>query len=577
MESLIKLSGNLVNHLLSGKREKLDKEYFYMFSLSKFILLKESILKKGKSIVSDTEVTTFYFDNDKNQKYIPVILELFDYIKKNGNYKIKSGERISLTKSSPEQNKLANALWVFNKLRDSIAHGKYVFDFKNECIVIDNYDPNNAYGLKCSIPLSLLNKVSFFIEEVKTTVDQKEMIIKYYKYLQSLAEKYDIDPKKLYEEYLFNLEQYKYIKYNLNRDKYKYNNNVYNYSYINNNIYNKKKYYDDKINYSYDSTSSSERRRIGDKYKDLTPEIIQKVISEMNLRELEYLIKMLVQYRPKNDSETELIYRVLSEYKFIMSHKEQLEKERDEYDKRTRALIKEMHGILGIEKKNNIMEAIPALYNYMCLSFSVEPVVDYSYLSTDGLDITFDDNYQGIINGINKKCEEFNLSLENLINQYNSHPNEQFRRSLMDKLSEFYTDIITRYNVRNKTITTSIRNSIEHGNYSANHDANVSLVDLPDQHDKNTIKFNCTATVESLYNFTNQINDSSLKDKYTLRVFFCELKKIIPEELYNDIFKRLNDLSVISFGKELDINKSMENMYYEAIANVIKASAIKRG
>ena len=202
MESLIKLSGNLVNHLLSGKREKLDKEYFYMFSLSKFILLKESILKKGKSIVSDTEVTTFYFDNDKNQKYIPVILELFDYIKKNGNYKIKSGERISLTKSSPEQNKLANALWVFNKLRDSIAHGKYVFDFKNECIVIDNYDPNNAYGLKCSIPLSLLNKVSFFIEEVKTTVDQKEMIIKYYKYLQSLAEKYDIDPKKLYEEYL---------------------------------------------------------------------------------------------------------------------------------------------------------------------------------------------------------------------------------------------------------------------------------------------------------------------------------------------------------------------------------------
>ena len=63
MESLIKLSGNLVNHLLSGKREKLDKEYFYMFSLSKFILLKESILKKGKAIVSDTEVTTFYFDN----------------------------------------------------------------------------------------------------------------------------------------------------------------------------------------------------------------------------------------------------------------------------------------------------------------------------------------------------------------------------------------------------------------------------------------------------------------------------------------------------------------------------------
>ncbi len=556
MESLIKLSENLVNHLLSGKHEKLGKEYFYMFSVSKFILLKESILKKGKSIVSDTEVTTFYFDNKKNEKYVPIILELFDYIKKNGKYKIKSGEIVSLTKKSTEQKKLAYALWVFNKLRDSIAHGKYTFDFKNECIVIDNYDPNNAYGLKCSIPLALLNKVSFFIEEVKVTEDPKKLLISYYKYLQQLEERYDIELYKIkyntWKYYEDNIKDYNKFKELLEMIK------------------------SNTINYGYEFTALSDKNQISDKYKDLTPEKIQKIISEMNLKELKHLVIWIFKYQPKNDYEIELKRRILSEYKFIITHKEQLEKERDEYDKRTRTLIREMHSILGISKKNSTMEAIPALYNYMCLSFSVEPKIDYSYLSTNELEITFDDNYQGIINGITKKCEEFNASLISLINQYNSHSNEQFRRSLMDKLAEFYTDIISKYSVRNKAITTSIRNSIEHGNYSADSNARINLVDLPDQHDNSTIKFNCSSTVESLYNFTNQINDSSLKEKYTLGIFFGELKKIIPEELYNDIFKRLNDLSVISFGKELDINKSMENMYYEAIVNVINAGAIKR-
>lgn len=82
MESLIKLSENLVNHLLSGKHEKLGKEYFYMFSVSKFILLKESILKKGKSIVSDTEVTTFYFDNKKMKNMFLLFLNYLIILKR---------------------------------------------------------------------------------------------------------------------------------------------------------------------------------------------------------------------------------------------------------------------------------------------------------------------------------------------------------------------------------------------------------------------------------------------------------------------------------------------------------------
>ena len=45
MKNLIKLSRELVENLLNGNKQKLGKEYFFMFSISKFVLLKEKILK----------------------------------------------------------------------------------------------------------------------------------------------------------------------------------------------------------------------------------------------------------------------------------------------------------------------------------------------------------------------------------------------------------------------------------------------------------------------------------------------------------------------------------------------------
>ena len=44
MKDLIKLSRELVENLFNGKQQKLGKEYFFMFSISKFILLKEIYL-----------------------------------------------------------------------------------------------------------------------------------------------------------------------------------------------------------------------------------------------------------------------------------------------------------------------------------------------------------------------------------------------------------------------------------------------------------------------------------------------------------------------------------------------------
>ena len=78
MKNLIKLSRELVENLLNGNKQKLGKEYFFMFSISKFVLLKERILKK------DSTNNILYFNNVKNAQYIPAILSFADEIKKNG-------------------------------------------------------------------------------------------------------------------------------------------------------------------------------------------------------------------------------------------------------------------------------------------------------------------------------------------------------------------------------------------------------------------------------------------------------------------------------------------------------------
>ena len=76
MTDLIKLSRELVENLLSGNKQKLGKEYFFMFSISRFILLKERLLKK------DSTNNILYFNNVENAKYIPAILSFAEEIKK---------------------------------------------------------------------------------------------------------------------------------------------------------------------------------------------------------------------------------------------------------------------------------------------------------------------------------------------------------------------------------------------------------------------------------------------------------------------------------------------------------------
>ena len=67
----LNLARMITEKFFDDANPRLGQDAFYMFSVSKFILLKESIIKK------DSVNSILYFNNRKFKKYIPIIQEFY--------------------------------------------------------------------------------------------------------------------------------------------------------------------------------------------------------------------------------------------------------------------------------------------------------------------------------------------------------------------------------------------------------------------------------------------------------------------------------------------------------------------
>lgn len=596
MKNLIKLSRELVENLLNGNKQKLGKECFFMFSISKFVLLKERILKK------DSANNILYFNNVKDAKYIPAILSFADEIKKNGNYQINNTS-IRLEKTDRDSQKLAKALWLFNKVRDSLAHGQYTIDLENDSLLINNdhsNDRNNAYKLVCSIPIKLLNSISFYIEEINRKTDKKDLSKAYREYLEKIASNYDIDTKKLFDNnYIINID--KYYNNKLKIDNHKYYNNYY----IDNN------YYDNiyNINNEYlNKTKTVEKQPKQNQEFTSTDEIddnkIKKLLNNLTIEELYRLVKLLLEYKPTSEKQKEQINLIIKKFKSLVDQRIKLE-EQKVFDAKSSELMSEISDILGIKVGTKNADATIALYMYMNLVFSQNNEIDYSHIclrnliidfnpykyvdkDLDNSDLTddekqkigniinFERNYINIKNYINKLCIEFSEKMESRIESYYNNPSENFRHSLMDIYADFYTSIMNSIGNRNQLIITSVRNSVEHGNYYVNKNGSLILYDQSDHSDNKSIKFLCGALPQQLFDITKTIELGDSKDRYIMDDFFKELETIVDKTVLNIIMNTMNNFSKIIFGKDINVNNSMEHMYQEAVANIISQHISKK-
>lgn len=216
-EYMLKLSRDLIKAFVERQEIKLSMEHYFMFSVTKFLLTKESIIKKN---CNDNTITF-----DTSNQYLGTILTEYHYISKNLKYKVDGVETYDevddsvILENVPEKTEeekkfkryIKEAVWCIDKIRDSFAHGKYSFDIKNHLIVIDNeYDTFDVNGkvkhhsFKCSFPPELISMLG------KRVKSENEVILEQFED-KGLINKYNNDFKKLDNTIKLKYDSYKKI------------------------------------------------------------------------------------------------------------------------------------------------------------------------------------------------------------------------------------------------------------------------------------------------------------------------------------------------------------------------------
>lgn len=562
MDYLIKSARELVENLFSGQRKKLGKEHFFMFTVSRFILLKENILKK------DSANSILYFDNVKNADYIPALLAIASEVKKNGEFQLNS-TKIVLKDSSKSSEQLLEALWLFNKIRDSLAHGQYTPDLSNDRLLINNDHSSgtNGYKLICQIPINLLNSISYYVEQIESKSNSNESE-SYVKYVDRILEDYNIDNIKLYDEkYVKDIYVYKdnYLK------KYKINDN---------NLKEDNIKEDKKLKDSYDNLIDNleyKNFELNEKSKNIE---LDKLLKNLTINELYRLIQLLLENESIKKYKNQEIQKILSEFKMLLNQK-MMSQQLTSFNEKANLLIDEISALLGMKRGTKKVDEIAALYNYMGLVFSNEKEIDYSHLCLRDYAVLWTNDgsgkeYEETVAHINKFCVEFSEKMNLKIRDYHNNPNQSFRHLLMSYFIEFYESIMKSMGNKNKLVIRSIRNSIEHGNFRVFDDGNILLFDQADHNDLNSIKFLCHSSPQKLFDLAKKCELDDEKDDYIMDDFFQELKSILNEEVFTNVKYTMNKFSKIIFGKDINEDSSIEHMYHEAIATTISQVLSKK-
>ena len=171
---------------------------------------------------------------------------------------------------------------------------------------------------------------------------------------------------------------------------------------------------------------------------------------------------------------------------------------------------------------------------------------------------------------IKKLCCKFNENIKVQIDSYNNHPSDRFKQSLSMLYAEFYESIIDLFGQKNKIIVRSLRNSIEHGNYSLLKGGNILIYDKSNQKEDETTSFIYVSSVNDALKLTKNIDDNN-KQNYTFEKFIKDIKNVLADEKLSQILEtNLIELSKIIFGENFNLNYSVQKMYVELLTERLK-------
>lgn len=434
--------------LIDGVIEGSTEEYC-IFVVGKFMLTKELVLQKNH------ETRNIFFNAARNPLIKNAMLDIARYVKENNTQLITNIRGvdtgyntigISIEPQSSETSELIEAVWIVNKIRDSIAHGCYHIDFQREIIVIkNNKNISDGYALVCEIPLVLLN--SFFERDISV----------YYVY-NKYIKKEDV-LLELSAQMLFNLPKIEFVP------EIKTEND------IEKNI---------KVILAYDAKKLYNIFR----YIQESDSVDKKAKNEMN---------RLIQKRFKN------ALSILNYPNDCNYNTQRL----------LRNLFEELETIMRKHNKSRTSISLIAMHNYLQNVFGFihldnPKIKDNLYLvdmSRFRINRMENQTVTNLTNSIKTETQRYIDSIGPMINDFN-HMGQINRISNITVL--FFHKIIELLNNRNYIILSSMRNGIEHTIISEENDE-ITIRDMKDQTDREEENFSCTSDYEGLYALSNKM------------------------------------------------------------------------
>ena len=464
---LIEQAREIIENRLKNEKNFVNKDAYNIFVISAFLLVKENLIKK------DCLNDILYFDYS-NKEYIPYIINLANKIGKN-NY-IKCGTTVTIQNQPEIDKELEEAIWIVNKIRDSLAHGAY--EIIDDKIIITNDHTNEMVPYKLNCTLHIDDLAEFVLSTITKTKIDKDQI---FKYISPLLR------KKANDEMLHIVSNGRNTQILLDNPE----NSM---QIRSNRIYSSIK--SEKDSYSI---SIRDPKTLRKKIK-INPKLINNI---------EYSI----------ESAKKIIYNANEEENRVI---------------KTTDIISKVSEYFGSSDIDSVIDYI-YLYNYMSLVLSFESETKTNLLNLDLTNIDFNINdidYENMEEKISSIVRTDTTKIKNAWDEYEEHKDVIPIAMVSNRFISFYRKTKEKINGINNIVIRLLRNGIEHGNFKEN----GKLIKITDKSNQNTKaeKASFIGTVADFYKLTSYIENQKINP--IEEVFdIALLQNYIPEEEFENL------------------------------------------
>ena len=455
---LIKQAKEILENRLNGEKNYVTNDVYNVFTISAFLLLKENLIKK------DCNNDILYFDY-ADASYIPYILDLASKVEQ--SQYIRNNTMVNFQNAySDIPRDLDDAIWILNKIRDSLAHGAY--EIIGDKIIIDNDHTDEVIPYKLSCTLSMDDLAKFVLSVVTNTKIEKKDV---FKYISSL-----LTSKENNEKYMMVFRgNYHHILKNLQMRK------------------------------------LPKKRRVYFSIKPTDNDYDIVLENEKYLR--------------KQTNDRAFLWRSVKNGFVTASSLIEEAKDEEKLANQTLDIINSLTDYFDTQNKDNIIDYI-FLYNYMELVFSLDSERN---LDLSNFDVNIDDvDYTALKNKISDIVCEYTGKINDRMALYKELEDTVPFTVVHNAVNGFHGKVEKKVNSLNRIIVSKIRNGVDHANIKEE-DGFIKISDKANQNSDDE-KASFVGDTYSFFTLVSYIEERKLLDSEEIFDISLLKNIVEPEE-----------------------------------------------